>query len=95
MIAGQFGNGASSSPSHGAMGLAEQGWVVSHRDNVAAQHQLLMEAFGVKRLALIYGWSMGAQQAYQWAVDRPELVEARVPAVGVNPWGPQPRRSRG
>ncbi len=75
VIAGQFGNGASSSPSHGAMGLAEQGWVVSHRDNVAAQHQLLKEAFGAERLALIYGWSMGAQQAYQWAVDRPELVE--------------------
>ncbi len=75
MIAGQFGNGASSSPSHGAMGLAEQGWVVSHRDNVAAQRQLLSEAFGVNRLALIYGWSMGAQQAYQWAVDWPEWVE--------------------
>jgi homoserine O-acetyltransferase len=75
VIAGQFGNGASSSPSHGAMGLAEQGWVVSHRDNVAAQQQLLMEAFGVERLALIYGWSMGAQQAYQWAVDWPEWVE--------------------
>ena len=29
VIAGMFGNGASSSPSHGAMGLAEQGWVVS------------------------------------------------------------------
>ncbi|MGA0020989.1 MAG: alpha/beta fold hydrolase [Vulcanococcus sp.] len=75
VIAGQFGNGASSSPSHGAMGLAEQGWVVSHRDNVAAQRQLLSEAFGVNRLALIYGWSMGAQQAYQWAVDWPEWVE--------------------
>mgnify|MGYP007082954084 FL=1 len=39
VIAGMFGNGASSSPSHGAMGLAEQGWVVSHRDNVAAQRR--------------------------------------------------------
>jgi homoserine O-acetyltransferase len=75
VIAGQFGNGASSSPSHGAMGLAEQGWVVSHRDNVAAQRQLLSEAFGVNRLALIYGWSMGAQQAYPRAVDWPEWVE--------------------
>ena len=75
VIAGMFGNGASSSPSHGAMGLAEQGWVVSHRDNVDAQRQLLAEAFGVERLPLIYGWSMGAQQAYQWAVDQPEAVE--------------------
>jgi homoserine O-acetyltransferase len=75
VIAGQFGNGASSSPSHGAMGLAEQGWVVDHRDNVAAQRRLLREVFGVERPALIYGWSMGAQQAYRWAVDHPELVE--------------------
>ncbi len=75
VIAGQFGNGASSSPSNSAMGLAEQGWVVQHRDNVAAQHRLLQEVFGVERLPLIYGWSMGAQQAYQWAVDHPERVE--------------------
>jgi homoserine O-acetyltransferase len=75
VIAGQFGNGASSSPSNSAMGLGEQGWVVHHRDNVAAQRQLLRELFGVERIPLIYGWSMGAQQAYQWAVDYPELVE--------------------
>jgi homoserine O-acetyltransferase len=75
VIAGMFGNGASSSPSNSAMGLAEQGWVVSHRDNVAAQRRLLAEHYGVARLPLIYGWSMGAQQAYQWAVDHPELVE--------------------
>jgi homoserine O-acetyltransferase len=75
VIAGQFGNGVSSSPSHGGMGLAEQGWVVHHADNVAAQRRLLQERFGVSRLPLIYGWSMGAQQAYQWAVSHPEWVE--------------------
>lgn len=75
VIAGMFGNGASSSPSNSSMGLAEQGWLVSHRDNVAAQRRLLAEVFGVERLPLIYGWSMGAQQAYQWAVDHPEAVE--------------------
>ena len=75
VITGQFGNGVSSSPSHGAMGLAEQGWLVRHRDNVAAQLRLLEEVFGVERLALIHGWSMGAQQAYRWAVDQPERVE--------------------
>ncbi|MFZ9850380.1 MAG: alpha/beta fold hydrolase [Vulcanococcus sp.] len=75
VIAGAFGNGVSSSPSHGGMGLAEQGWVVHHADNVAAQKRLLQERFGVHRLPLIYGWSMGAQQAYQWAVSHPELVE--------------------
>jgi homoserine O-acetyltransferase len=61
VIAGQFGNGASSSPSNSAMGLAEQGWVVRHGDNVAAQRLLLLEGLGVERIALVYGWSMGAQ----------------------------------
>ncbi|MFM7732247.1 MAG: alpha/beta fold hydrolase [Cyanobium sp.] len=75
VIAGQFGNGASSSPSNSAMGLAEQGWVVQHRDNVAAQRHLLREGLGVERIALVYGWSMGGQQAYQWAVDHPQAVE--------------------
>ena len=75
VIAGAFGNGVSSSPSHGGMGLAEQGWVVSHADNVAAQQRLLQERFRVSRLPLIYGWSMGAQQAYQWAISQPQLVE--------------------
>ena len=75
VIVGAFGNGVSSSPSHGAMGLAEQGWLISHRDNIAAQRLLLEQRFGVERLPLIYGWSMGAQQAYQWAVLHPERVE--------------------
>ncbi|MFQ6538814.1 MULTISPECIES: alpha/beta fold hydrolase [Aphanothece] len=75
VIAGMFGNGASTSPSHGAMGLAEQGWVVDQRDNVTAQRRLLFEVFGVERPALVYGWSMGAQQAYRWAVDHPAAVE--------------------
>jgi homoserine O-acetyltransferase/O-succinyltransferase len=81
VIAGMFGNGASSSPSNSAMGLAEQGWLVRHRDNVAAQRRMLQEVFGVERIPLIYGWSMGAQQAYQWAVDHPQLVE-RICCVG-------------
>ena len=75
VIAGAFGNGVSSSPSHGGMGLAEQGWLVSHADNVAAQQRLLQERFCVSRLPLIYGWSMGAQQAYQWAINQPQWVE--------------------
>jgi homoserine O-acetyltransferase len=75
VIASAFGNGDSTSPSHGAMGLAEQGWTLHHADNVAAQRRLLEEVFGVERPALIYGWSMGAQQAYQWAVQEPRLVQ--------------------
>ncbi|MCT0218730.1 alpha/beta fold hydrolase [Synechococcus sp. CS-1329] len=75
LLVSQFGNGRSSSPSTSAMGLAEQGWVISHADNVAAQCRLIQERFAVERLALIYGWSMGAQQAYHWAALEPQRVE--------------------
>jgi len=74
LVVSQFGNGRSSSPSTSAMGLAEDGWVISHADNVAAQKRLIREVFGVERLALIYGWSMGAQQAYHWGALEPDAV---------------------
>ena len=67
-----FGNGRSSSPSNSPMGLAEDGWVLSHTDNVRAQRRLLEELFNVEAPALIYGWSMGAQQALHWAVLEPD-----------------------
>jgi homoserine O-acetyltransferase len=72
VVVSQFGNGRSSSPSNSAMGLAEQGWRISHADNVRAQRRLLEERFGVEAPALIMGWSMGAQQGYHWAVLEPD-----------------------
>ena len=81
VLVNMFGNGRSSSPTPGAMGLREQGWVLQHTDNVRAQRRLLEERFGVERVALILGWSMGAQQAYQWAVQEPDRVE-RIFCVG-------------
>lgn len=76
VIPNMFGNGLSSSPSNcNACGLAEQGFYFTHLDNVRAQEQLLREVFGVERLALIYGWSMGAQQAYHWGALYPERVD--------------------
>ena len=52
----------------------------THWDNVHAQRQLLEEVFGVERLALVYGWSMGAQQALHWGAIFPDRV-ARICAV--------------
>ncbi|MEE3719968.1 alpha/beta fold hydrolase [Tumidithrix elongata RA019] len=75
VIPNMFGNGLSSSPSDcPSCGLAEQGFWFSHFDNVRAQEQLLRDVFGIDRLALVYGWSMGAQQAYHWAALYPERV---------------------
>ncbi|WP_341531626.1 alpha/beta fold hydrolase (plasmid) [Nostoc sp. UHCC 0302] len=75
IIPNMFGNGLSSSPSNCQdCGLSEQGFWFSHVDNVRAQEQLLREVFGIEHLALIYGWSMGAQQAYHWGVLYSERV---------------------
>lgn len=76
IIADQFGNGFSTSPSN----LPEpftgsRTPVFTHVDNVTAQARLLDEVFGIERLALVYGWSMGAQQALHWGVLYPDRVE--------------------
>ena len=81
IIPNMFGNGLSSSPSNSAdCGLAEQGFWFTHFDNVRAQSQLLQNVFGVDQLALVYGWSMGAQQAYHWGVMVGDRV-ARIAAL--------------
>ncbi len=72
VLVSQFGNGRSTSPSNGGPPLGERGWSLDHRDNLRAQIKLLEQEFGVERPALIYGWSMGAQQAYHWAVLEPQ-----------------------
>ena len=76
VIPDMFGNGLSSSPSNNA------GWpdLVTVFDNVAAQRRLLRESWGVEHLHAVYGWSMGAQQAYHWAASHPDEV-ARIVVV--------------
>jgi homoserine O-acetyltransferase len=74
VIPNMFGNGLSSSPSNTAPWPA----LVTAHDNVAAQRRLLAEVFGVERLHAVYGWSMGAQQAYHWAATYPDAVQRAV-----------------
>ena len=78
-----FGNGYSSSPSNAAPPQSGPGFPqVTLYDNVACQHRLLTERLGVRRLALVLGWSMAAMQAYQWAALYPGMVEAILPYCG-------------
>ncbi len=49
-------------------------------DIVAQQHALLCH-LGVTRLQAVIGPSFGGFQAFQWAVDFPDFVEAVVPVV--------------
>ncbi len=48
--------------------------VVTIRDMVRAQRRLI-EHLGVRRIAMVAGGSIGGQQALEWAVSYPELVE--------------------
>ena len=83
LIPNMFGNGLSSSPSNGDLpGLAKQDLYFTHLDNVTAQERLLREAFGIEQLALVYGWSMGAQQAYYWGALYPDRVQRIVAICG-------------
>ncbi|HZR39490.1 MAG TPA: alpha/beta fold hydrolase [Ktedonobacteraceae bacterium] len=51
-------------------------------DNVQLQYQLLTQKFGIEKVALVTGWSVGAQQAFQWAASYPDMVERIAPFAG-------------
>lgn len=78
-----FANGLSSSPSNTPAPFAGPDFPeIAIRDNVRAVHRLLTEELGVVRLKAVIGFSMGAQQALQWAVSHPNMVEASVALCG-------------
>ena len=71
-----FGNGKSSSPSNTPAPFDGPRFPVpTIRDNVAAVHRLLTAQLGVKHLAAVIGFSMGGQQAFQWAVTHPDFMD--------------------
>jgi homoserine O-acetyltransferase len=78
VIPDMFSNGLSS----GAAQTPHYPALVTVRDNVLAQRRLLVECFGVDRLAAVYGFSMGAMQANHWAALFPELVERAIVVCG-------------
>lgn len=83
VVPNQFGNGLSSSPSNAED--ENQGARFPHvtvLDNVRCQHRLVRDHLNAARVALATGWSLGAVQAYQWAVSFPDYVEALLPFCG-------------
>jgi homoserine O-acetyltransferase len=78
-----FGNGNSSSPSNTPEPYHGPRFpVTSIRDNVEAVHRLLTEELKVTHLRAIVGFSMGAQQAFQWAVSYPSFSDRIVATSG-------------
>jgi homoserine O-acetyltransferase/O-succinyltransferase len=81
VIINKFGNGLSSSPSNTPPPFDRARYPhFTMTDNVRAQQRLLQEVFGVERLNLAYGFSMGAQQAFHWGALFPDRVE-RIAAI--------------
>lgn len=82
VIPNQLGGGLSTSP-HNTSGPYQAGYFpdLAIADDVRAQYQLLTH-LGVKHLQLVTGWSMGAQQTYEWAVRYPDMVERAAPIAG-------------
>jgi homoserine O-acetyltransferase len=78
-----FGNGNSSSPSNTPEPFHGPRFpVTTIRDNVEAVHRLLTEELKITHLRAVIGFSMGAQQAFQWAVSYPSFADRIVATSG-------------
>jgi len=71
-----IGHGKSSKPSDG---LHMRFPHYDYADMVEAQHRLVLEGLGVTRLRLIMGTSMGCMQAFMWAEQWPDAMDAIQP----------------
>jgi homoserine O-acetyltransferase len=77
-----FGNGVSSSPSNTPAPHAGADFpAIAIRDNVEASRRVLAH-LGVTHVRAVAGFSMGAEQSFQWAVSHPDFMDAIVPWCG-------------
>jgi len=74
------GHGNSSKPSDGMRTKFPR---YNYDDMVDAQHRLLTEHLGVKRLRLVIGNSMGGMQAWIWAQKYPDFMDVVVPMASL------------
>src|SRR5262249_28263685 len=78
-----FGNGQTSSPSNTPEPFHGPRFpVTTIRDNVEAVHRLLVDELHITHVRAIIGFSMGAEQAFQWAVSHPDFADRIVATSG-------------
>ena len=83
IVPNMLGNGLSSSPSNTPPPYDRARFPnVTACDNVRLQHRLITERFGIERIKLVTGWSMGALQTFHWGCLYPDMVERIVPTCG-------------
>ncbi len=75
-----IGTGKSSKPSDG---LRAKFPAYNHDDMVSAQHRLVTEHLGIKRLRLVIGNSMGGMQTWLWAQQFPAMMDFAVPMASL------------
>ncbi|WP_270937493.1 alpha/beta fold hydrolase [Falsiroseomonas oryzae] len=76
VIPDALGTGNSSKPSDGMRAAFPR---YTYDDMVAAQHRLVTEGLGIRKLRLILGNSMGGMMAWTWATNFPDMMDAIVP----------------
>ena len=78
-----FQNGLSSSPSNTPPPFNGPNFPeIAIRDNIEAVYRLLTEEYELESINAVIGFSMGAQQAFQWAVSYPNFVDNSVGYCG-------------
>ena len=83
IVPNMFGNGLSSSPSNTPTPFGKGSFPhITIYDNVYCQHQLVTQQFGIEKIALVTGFSMGALQTFQWGASYPDMVERIAPLAG-------------
>lgn len=71
-----IGAGQSAKPSDGLHGAFPR---YTYEDMVTAQCRLVRESFGLRRLRLVLGYSMGGMHAWLWACRYPGVADAVAP----------------
>ena len=74
------GHGGSSKPSDG-LGSAFPRY--GYADMVAAQHRLVTQGLGLRRLRLVMGASMGGMQTWMWGGRHPDMMDALMPVASL------------
>ncbi len=83
IIPNMLGNGLSSSPSNTPEPYDRARFPnVTVYDQVEQQYKLLTQKFGIGKIKLVTGWSMGAEQTFQWGASYPDMVERILPFQG-------------
>ena len=72
---------ATTSPTRSGLNMSFPRFTI--RDMVKAEHLLVTQCFGIRRLFAVAGTSMGGMQALQWAVSFPDSMEAVVQLISL------------